>query len=191
MLAGWWTYTGRPPELRPAWDRAVERFGVARAAVGCALLVVAPVLLTWRTYVVGLCTGLTGRKWLVPAQTFLGFLVFLQGMYEWTMWNSDTARRDRILELLPWFAAALVVLKFGIAGCLMAAIRRRDLIDRPTLARLFAIWLLAAALLIALFVWLLPSDVTPAYTVALGVVVVLPLVRPLAAPLAFAWNRHR
>jgi hypothetical protein len=191
MLAGWWAYTGRPPELRPAWDRAVERFGVERAVVGCVLLVIAPILLTWRTYVVGLCTGLTGRNWLVPAQTVLGFLVFLQGMYEWTMWNADTVRRDRLLELLPWFAAALVVLKLGLAGCLVAAIRRRDLIDRPTLTRLLALWLFAAAILVALLVWLLPADETTAYAIALGVVLVLPLVRPLAAPLAFAWNRHR
>jgi hypothetical protein len=127
----------------------------------------------------------------VPAQTVLGFLVFLQGMYEWTMWNADTVRRDRLLELLPWFAAALVVLKLGLAGCLVAAIRRRDLIDRPTLTRLLALWLFAAAILVALLVWLLPADETTAYAIALGVVLVLPLVRPLAAPLAFAWNRHR
>jgi hypothetical protein len=85
----------------------------------------------------------------------------------------------------------LVALKFGLAGCLVAAIRRRDLIDRPTLARLLAIWLLAAAILVAVFVWLLATEEVPIHTVALGVVIVLPLVRPLAAPLALAWNRHR
>ena len=104
--------------------------------MGCVLLAIVPILLTWRTYVVGLCTGLTGRNWLVPAQTILGFLVFLQGMYEWTMWNADPARSARLLELLPWVAAAFVVTKFALAGCIVAALRRRDLIDRPTLARL-------------------------------------------------------
>ena len=81
-LALWWTYTGRPLELRPAWDRAVTRFGAARASVGCALAAVAAVLLTWRALAVGLCSGLTGRHWVVPAQIILGFFVFLQGMYE-------------------------------------------------------------------------------------------------------------
>ena len=133
-LALWWTYTGRPPELRPAWDRAVTRFGAARASVGCALAAVAAVLLTWRALAVGLCSGLTGRHWVVPAQIILGFFVFLQGMYEWTMWDADPARRERALALAPWFAAALVAVKFALAAWIVAALRRRELIDRPTLA---------------------------------------------------------
>jgi len=190
-LALWWTYTGRPPELRSAWDRAVERYGLARSVVGCAFAAAAAVLLTWRALVVGLCSGLTGRQWIVPAQIILGFLVFLQGMYEWSMWNADPARRDRILALLPWFGAALVLVKFAAVACLAASLRRRDLIDRPTLARLFALWLLAALAIVSLLLWLLSAAEAPPESIALAVLLVLPLARPLAAPLAFAWNRHR
>jgi hypothetical protein len=187
----WWTYTGRPPELRPAWDRAVEHLGTARAVAACILLAVLPILLTWRTYVVGMCTGLTGRSWLVPAQTILGFLLFVQVMYEWTMWNADPARRDRVLDLLPWIAAVLVVVKLALAGAIAAALLRRDLLDRPTLTRLIALWFLAVVGLTALLIWLVPADLTSISSHALGVILLVPLARPHAAPLAFAWNRHR
>lgn len=191
LLALWWAYTGYPLDFRPAWDRAVERFGLARTAVGCVLLVIVPILLTCRSYVVGMCTGLTGRRWFMTAQLVVVGIVFIQVGYEWSMWQADPARRDRMLDLLPWVAAGVVLVKIGLSGLVIATLRRRDQLDRPTLARLMALWLVVALSLIALFTWLLPAEQAPAYAVALAVVLVLPLVRPLAAPLAFAWNRHR
>ena len=191
LLALWWTYTGHPLDLRPAWDRAVERFGLARTAVGCVLLVITPILLTCRTYVVGMCTGLTGRRWLMTAQLTLGSIVIIQAGYEWNQLNADSGRRERLLDILPYVAAGVVLIKFALIVWIIAILRRRDELDRPMLARLIALWLLTAASLIALLAWLLPADSAPIYALILTVLLVLPLARPLAAPLAFAWNRHR
>jgi hypothetical protein len=57
--------------------------------------------------------------------------------------------------------------------------------------RLLGLWLGAALGLVAVLVWLIPSNYLPLYSAALGVVLFLPLARLAAAPLALAWNRHR
>jgi hypothetical protein len=118
-------------------------------------------------------------------------IVAIQAGYEWTLLNADPVRRERFLDLLPWVAAGAVLVKFALAGWIIAILHRREELDRPILAGLMTLWLVAALSLIALFAWLLSTEQAPAYAIALAVVLILPLARPLAAPLALAWNRHR
>ena len=71
------------------------------------------------------------------------------------------------------------------------ALRRKRLVADRTLLVLGGVWLAAFAVLFGTLAWLVPSDVAPAYTLAPGVLLLLPLARLSAMPLALDWNRHR
>jgi hypothetical protein len=191
MLPLWLVYTGGYRELGTVWDAAIAKYGAARVVAICVLLAVAPVLLTWRTLVVGLWAGLTGRMWMIVGQPIVFGILGLQFMYEWILWNADPVRRERILEVLPWAAGGAVVLKFLIAGWALRVLLRRGELEAGAVVKLLGAWLLVAASLFAVLVWLVPSGFVPVYGLALGVVLFVPLARLLVAPLAFAWNRHR
>ncbi len=191
LLPIWQVYTGAYRESGHILNAAVEHQGIARAIAFCVLLVVGPVLVTWRMLVVSLWAGLTGRTWVVVVQTILISFVGLQLMYEMTLWNADLARRERILDALPWVVGTVVVLKFIAAGYSLTLLCRHKEIGSTQLGVLLGVWLLVAVTLFGLLAWLIPSSVMPRYGLALGVVLFLPLARLAVAPLALAWNRHR
>jgi hypothetical protein len=190
VLPAWLLYTGGYRELGPLWDAAVQKNGIARVAVLCVLLAVGPVLATWRMLVVGMWAGLTGRAWVGVGQTILLVFVGLQIGHEWTLWNVDEARRERILDALPWIAGVAVALKFLLAAWALRTLRRRGELDTAAVAKLLGLWCVVAAGLFALFAWLAPPGLVPTYALALGVVLFVPLARLALAPLALAWNRH-
>jgi hypothetical protein len=190
-LALWLTYTGGHRDLDGLWAAAVAKHGSVRVVVGLALMVVGPVLLTWRALVVGIWTGLTGRGWVAHVQGGLIAMLILQGLYEMSLWQSDTARRERILAALPWLAGLAVALKLVVAGGALTLLHRRGDLDARAIARLIALWMFAVLCLFGLSAWLVPSEVAPTYALALGALLLVPLARPLLAPLALAWNRHR
>ena len=71
--------------------------------------------------------------------------------------------------------------------------RLRDsrLLSDRTLLIGAACWDVIVFALYGLLVWLVPTLLFPTYLLALIAVLGVPLVRLSAAPLAFAWNRHR
>jgi len=191
VLALWLTYTGGHRDLDGLWAAAEAKHGPARVVVGAALLVGGPVLLTWRMLVAGLWTGLTGRGWVAHAQGVLITMLILQGLYETSLWQADPARRERILATLPWLAGCAVAFKFVVAAGALTVLHGRGELSRRAIARLLALWSLTAAALFALAYWLIPSELMPIYALGLSAVLIVPLARPLLAPLALAWNRHR
>ena len=92
-LTIWLSYTGGYRELGVLWDSAMEKYGFARVVAVCVMTSIGAVLLIWRTLVVGLWAGLTGRAWVVPTQIILVGVVALQGGYEWTTWQTNPERR--------------------------------------------------------------------------------------------------
>jgi hypothetical protein len=189
--AGWLALTAEYDKLSLAWEASVERHGAERVIGFCVLLLVGLVLGTWRALVANLWVGLTGRAWMVPAQTIVMSLLVLYGLAEWVHWDSDPARRARLLEWLPRVAAAVVVVKLLVAGWLLRVLCGRGKVEAITAGRLLGGWVLAAITLFALLVWVVPSGLVPVYGLALGVILFLPLARLAVAPLALAWNRHR
>jgi hypothetical protein len=190
-LPMWLLYTGGYRELGALWDAAVAKNGTARVAAVCVVFVVGPVLVTWRTLAVGLWAGLTGRVWVTVGQPTLIAIVGLQLGNEWIMWNADPARRERILDVLPWVAGVAVVLKFLLAAWALRALCRRGELKPAAGAKLLGAWSLVAVGLFGLLLWLVPSDLVTTNGLALGVALFVPLGRLAVAPLALAWNRHR
>lgn len=187
VLALWLSYTGGHRDVRRLWDAALERYGPLRAAGLAALVVFAPMLLTWRAMVVGLSANLTGRAWAMHYYIIFGAEAVLVVMLMWT----DPDRRDRFLDALPWVESGLVALKLLVAGGVLTVLFRRGELDRGTGAKLLFAWLLAVAVLFGSLAWLVPVELVARHHLALNAVLTVPLARPLAAPLALAWNRHR
>ncbi len=180
---GWIAATDRFERLDRLWEAGVERHGRSAAVGFCALFACALLGGTWRALVANLWVGLTGRTWLVPAQTFLMSLLAFQLFAEWAQWSPDATRRERLLDALPGAAGAAVALKLLAAGWFAR--------HQSGARHLVGAWAAAVAVLAALLVWLVPPALVPAYGVVLGVLLFIPLARRTAAPLALAWNRHR
>jgi len=169
----------------------VERQG-RDVAVGISTLFAAGLVFgTWRGLVANLWVGLAGRAWLVPLQMFVMSLPAVYLSAEWIQWHSDPARRERLLDALPWMAGAAVGVKLLAAGWFARVLVRRRTVAPAMLGRLAATWLALTAGLAVALVCLVPAILVPAYGLVLAVALLVPLARPAAAPLALAWNRHR
>jgi hypothetical protein len=191
VFPAWLFFTGGYRDLGRIWGVMVERFGTAHVFGYCALLVIGPLLMSWRMMVVGLWAGLTGRAYIPVVQSIVVGFFGLQFMSEWILWSADPVRRERILEFLPWAAGSAVAGKFIVTGWAAAALLRRGELAAGTLAKLIGAWAVLVACLFGVLAWLIPSDAAPRYGLALGAVLFVPFARLIVAPLAFAWNRHR
>ena len=123
-----------------------------------------------------LCAGIAG---------FIALWVFGARIYK----NLET--RETFLAVLPWLLGLLVVARLLAAGWALRRVLQQGLLEPRTALRWLTVWLLLAAALIGLLVWILPTDVVPWYYSAFAVLFVLPMARLAASPLVLAWNRHR
>jgi hypothetical protein len=160
--------------------------------------------LTWGQLVGGLVLSLTGRTWVVNGAV-AGYLIvaialFLLGRGAWAN-PEDVAT---FLTVLTWCAAGVAGVKLLGAGWVLRTAQRRGLVEWHNQTIVLGLWVLGLACLVTMSCWLLPSEGLPlpaeigpgtlhipVALVALALVLALPLVRLMAAPLALAWNRHR
>jgi hypothetical protein len=160
---------------------------IAALAVAVVLLVLA----TWKRMVESLMLELIGREWVVKVMVFAGLFVGLNaavlGMYVLVTPEYHAAVRAG----MPWVLAGLACLKLVLGAVAIRSLRRKRLVPGRTLLALGGLWLAAFAVLVGTLAWLVPAEVAPAYTLAPGVLLVLPLARLSAMPLALHWNRHR
>ena len=96
-----------------------------------------------------------------------------------------------LLRAVPSVMSLAVLLKLLATAWTARRLLQRQLLHPNTLIRLLALWFLSVLGLMALLAWLIPADAAPRFEATLGVVLLVPLARLLAAPLALAWNRHR
>lgn len=164
---------------------------VAEIVTAAAAIVAVLLLLTWKRIVDNLLIGLTGREWLVKGSVFAGPFVFFNVVLFvlWLMVHPEY--RDHIWEWVPWCLTCAVGLKVLAAAVVVWALRRRRLVADRTLAAGAGVWLVVVAGLSTLLVWVLPAGVVAAHTVVMAVILITPLVRMSAMPLALDWNRHR
>src|SRR5262249_1064688 len=113
------------------------------------------------------------------------------GLAEWVTWDSDPARQARLADIVPRLAAAAVVVKLLLAGWLLRSLHRRGEGEAATARRLIGGWLAAAVVLFSVLSSFVPSSLLSASSLALCVILFLPLARLAAGPAALAWNRCR
>lgn len=161
--------------------------------------------LTWGQLVGGLCLSLTGRTWVVNVAVALYLILLVAGIWSgrWIYTHPDQFATS--LQRLWWCACGCLGVKVVAAGWALFSAHRRQQLEWRSVGILFGIWCLGAGCLVTLAYLWLPSNGLPIPTstaggsinripiplVALGAVLMLPLVRLTAAPLAVAWNRHR
>jgi polyhydroxybutyrate depolymerase len=90
----------------------------------------------------------------------------------------------------PWILAALVCLKLSAAAGTATRLSRAGLLGDRALVAGAAGWLAIVLAMFGVFCWLLGSHLAWYFLLLLAIAAV-PVVRPSAAALALAWNRHR
>jgi hypothetical protein len=160
---------------------------VALELLGFAALLAA----TWKQLVQSLYIGMSGREWAVKASVFvpLSFLAAMVPLARWITRNKATMAW--LWNAFPAILAALVVLK--ISAGLWIAIRLRDgglLSDRTLILGALG-WSALVFAIDGLLAWIFPDLLVGGYVLALVAILLVPLARLSAAPLALSWNRHR
>jgi len=178
-------------DVRAWWHILVEREGTFKATALVLTVAFMLILLTWKRLVENQMVGLTGREWLIKGAVVGGLCVYLLlGLLAaWMYVYPDF--RESVVTALPWLLGAAVALKAVLAVGVLRALYAWDLIDGSRLTAFALLWLGVAGGLFGLLLWLAPAHWVSWPYLGAAVVIVMPLVRPAAAPLALAWNRHR
>ena len=144
--------------------------------------------LTWGQLVGGLVPSLTGRAWVVNGvvAAYLTVAVGLGLLTRYVLHHPDAL--GPTVTALAWACGALVGVKLVVAAGVLRASHRRGLLSPRAAVVTAAAWTAGAACLLIAADRFLPEQGQP---LAVAAVLLVPLVRPLAAPLAVAWNRHR
>jgi hypothetical protein len=154
---------------------------------GIALAILALWPLMWRTMAISMWTSMTGRKWFSAALglTF-GLAVFaIPGLIGWVV--KDPQRREQFVSYLPWMLIGFVGLKLIAIVVIGLGLDRLGLLTRRDLARAAVLWLTATALTLAIIVFFVEWS----WYASAAAVLIVPLARIGAAPLALHWNRCR
>jgi hypothetical protein len=172
-------------------DWSVEYFGRTRAIFIALFGLAALIASTWKQLVQNLCIGLTGRGWLIKANVFgtLSLLVVLGPLVLWTIGSKRAV--VTLWDALPWIFTALVVVKMSAAAWILTRLHASRLVRERTLVIAAAGWSIAVLALWGSLAWLFAVPHVPRYLFGLLAILLLPLARVSAAPLAFDWNRHR
>ena len=172
-------------------DRARSEGFLARARAIVVLFVVVSPLFTWRLMIDSLCASLTGRVWISRFNLLLYGLALPFGTMLTASYSTDPARYAFIVDNSAWWLGSAVAVKLLAATWVVRANDRRGLVERRALARLLCLWVAVAAALFVVAWEALSQEKVPALTVAFGIILLLPLVRLFATPLAVNWDRHR
>jgi hypothetical protein len=167
--------------------RAILAEATPRGVLIAVLVVVTVVAMTWRNIVSGMWPTLLGRKNLANAIgfAFLGVFSLMGVAGVWVYQHPDY--RELFWRILPWFVASELALKIAVAVWLSVALHRREFVSATAMQMLAAGWVL----LVACIVGVISMYVTPTWTLAALVALMVPFTSLLSAPLALDWNRHR
>jgi hypothetical protein len=189
--AAWLAAVGGFGKMARLWEALTERHGPEMAVGFLTLFAAVLVLGTARALAANLWVGLAGRAWLVPAYTMVMTVTVISLLLEWVAWDADPVRSEQMRVWIPRVAVGLVAGKLlAAAGLLWIGVKRGQLSAKGA-GKLLAAWVLAAAALTGGLAAVVPEGLVRPSRLAFAVVLLLPLARPAAAPLALAWNRHR
>ena len=176
---GWAVCMGEIGEMA---NRLVTITGSAPAAVGAlvggaALLAV----VSWLALIRNLWIGAMGRPLLETAPMFLGMTFWIGVLFVAATWRNE------------WWPLLEVVLGVALMGKALAVgwvvrrLQREQLVADRTLGCAIAAWVLLAAVVECVVLGVFSGG----FLLLAGAVLLLPLARPLAAPLALAHGRAR
>jgi len=85
----------------------------------------------------------------------------------------------------------MTIVKLILLPIAIHQLLRRRLIDRTKLPNIAFIWLLSAAVAIAIAVSLVPAQLVSPWMTASVIILLMPGVRLAIAPILYDYNRHR
>ncbi len=185
MLTGTWPIVA---EFAHEWIDAV---GIPRTMVVVMLASITLLLSTWKALIQGLIVGFGGRTWVAQTAVLLALalLVVVGPLCQWII-DNDSAQAA-LWDTLPWILAIAAGLKLLTAAGIIDRLWTLRLFPDHTLLAIAAGWLTGVLLLHGVLVWLIDTPLFPSYILTLIAILLVPLVRPVAAPTLLAWNRHR
>jgi hypothetical protein len=175
---GWWVQ----------WIAAAPPWEVAGTLVAAAALLLA---LTWKNLIAGMCVNATGREGVIQAcgLAFAALIFLTVAVAALSAGNPELPAF--LLRALPWALGVAVALKAGLAAWAVRSLLRSGLVPVRVVWTLLGMWCAVAAGLVVLVVRLAPAGNLAPPSLVAGVVLMLPLARLAATPLALAWDRHR
>lgn len=169
----------------------IEVFKLPRATAIAVLLLLALLLSTWRQLVQSLYVGMSGREWVVKASVFATLSVLAVGL-PFAGWLLQSRRLIGFLwHGLPWIVGVLACLKLLAAAWVAVRLHRSGLVSNRTLLIGAVCWDVAVLTVYGTLAWILPGLLARGWFLMLIAILMIPLTRLSAAPLALAWNRHR
>ena len=172
--------------------RLMSSLGSSRPLIfGATLIVGALMLSTWRQLVQNLCISLSGNRWLIKSTVLVGLLMMaiLGPGLQWFF--SNRVAQARVWNAMPLIAIALVSLKFAAGAIVVSKLHARQVFGDRGLIFSAVAWLAGVILLYAILASFMTDVMTPPYLKAAVAILMMPLARLSAAPLALAWSRHR
>jgi hypothetical protein len=177
--AGFCVWRGHTAEMA---ERLVALTGSAPPAVAALLGGLgALMVISWLGLVGNLWAGMSGRQLLEGIPMILGTVFCVAAALLAQAWREDW------WSVVGWVVAALLLGKAAAVVWVVRQLRRRRLMTDAELRGALVAWGLLAAFVLAVALWLVPGGPLVAGVTLL----LLPLARCLAAPLALALNRTR
>lgn len=185
-----WTDTASIVASRWRWMSG--GIGMPRAVTIVALALGVAVLSTWKQLVQGLYIGLIGHESLVKASVFVKLSTLFVFLFALNWMLEDGHLFGAVWDSLRWILGALVVVKLAIASAVAIRLFRSGLMSDRTLVGAAALWCGAVFALYGVLVWFLSTPpLFPRYVLMLMAILIMPIARLSATPLALAWNRHQ
>ena len=135
--------------------------------------------------------GLTGREWLIKSSVLLNLVLVIVAvpLAQWVLKSGEA--RAAIWDGWPAVVAVLAGMKMTAAGWIVMRLHASRLRSERSLVTGAACWCVAVLAVYGALAWFFSTPLVPRYLLALIAILVIPLARVSAAPLALAWNRHR
>jgi len=165
--------------------------GRPRAIILGLLILAGLIVSTWKQLVQGLYIAMSGRDWAVKGIAFATLALLTLGFLA-LGWILDSRYRIAVaLSAIPWLMAVFVALKLLLAMRVMQRGAARGLFTRTQLIFGAIAWDACVFAVYGVLALILPDILVRRYFLLLVAMLVVPIVRLAAAPLAVAGNRHR
>ena len=172
-------------------DAGIDVTGTGRAIAVAVLVLAAVIASTWKRLVQSMCIGLSGRDWLTKASmgVTLAMVVALGPLVDALV--TDATLQAAMWNGLPWILITLVGLKLCAGAWIAIRLYDSRLFSDRALVTGAACWLVTVGALYGVLGWFAASPLVPRYFLGAIAILLVPLARVAATPLALAWSRHQ
>jgi hypothetical protein len=191
----WLWLIGDLEDLRSLWGNFCLIYSPLARWVIPSLVLLAAILLTWNFLIGSIWTGMSGRALLYAGAAGFSLACFVCILVFLTLCLDAPGEHSGVfvamLPWLPWTLAGCFILKACGAAAAFGSLRRRHLVATGTVGRYVCVWMVGTFCLLVLAGLVSPRVEWFRDVLCLAGLLMFPITRVAAAPLAVAHNRHR